>query len=1232
MYDYGFSDSPWKNKREDITTVQIEAGVSNISNHAFSFSKLTSVTISNSVKSIGEAAFWMCTNLSAITIPNSVTNIGNTAFASTKLTTVTIPNSVTNIGYGVFSCCRNLTTIKVSEYNNNYCSENGVLFNKNKTKLIQYPEGRTDETYLIPDSVISIGGTAFSSCKNLASVTIPDGVTSIGDGAFSYCRSLTEVTLPSSVTSIVNDAFHGCENLTSVTILGNVTSISSYAFYDCVSLTSVAILGNVINIDRVAFYDCASLTSVILPISVEEIDKAAFSQCDNLKDVYYSGTREQWNQITIGSDNDDLKNATIHYNYNSTTENSENNKCGDNLTWELDENGSLKISGTGEMYDYDYGNPSPWNHSSVVSVTIEEGVTSIGNYAFGISNGNAGNYKEIFVPKSLKRIGERALCTSYLDGYIDIFYFGSKDEWNSISKPDMDLNGLVWSICHFNYDSLQEKDSEISGTCGAHLSWTLNSSGELTISGTGEMYDFSIDATAPWWKLVLNSVFNKSISIKNVTIENGVSSIGTNAFQSCEDIKSISLPESIVTIKGGAFQGCISLSSILIPKRTTKIHDSSGRSGDIWGTFANCESLTEIKVDDANQYYKSIDGILFSKDGTELLAYPVGKQSEKYSIPGSVITVGNCAFDGCKNLKNVIIPNSVTNIGSGAFQNCTELIEISIPNSITELVYQTFANCTNLEKVYLPNSMTKIGDRDPSFRGCNGLSDVYYFGTEEEWKKITIADEVINNAKIHYNYVPDDILEAETKDSDLRIISFNFGGIPMEIKWGGGLFEHSSSVYDNDLAIAACALSGLAENLESDLPTKDLLSHMGFSDNSMHSDKFNEWNPYNPAYVFANNDIKVNGKTKKLISVTIRGSQTFWGDWVFSDFYDGVFSGFTASTNFIYDELSNYISREGLESLPKEDIIFFIVGHSLGGAVAAKLTTECISRGLALQDNTYTYTIAAPRYSNSTKQNKYSNIFELINIYDKVPNFGFPGNPTGTSHYGIWEEFDANQVTDFYKYWNLWEDGTLEHNEISRNHSTTAYMSYLLTKKFYTNATVKKHNNNSYMISVRCPVDVEIYDIDNNLLGKVIRNEIDESIANEAVSCKIEDDEKYFFVESDKEIYVKFTGTDSGTMEYSIQKLKPVDEVVTTRDFITYEKVELEEGKMLYSEISNKDNIVDSNLYVVDSETGKHVRSVGFDGKETNLAEENHIWIYAVGAVLIVTVTVSVVLIFRKKQ
>ena len=277
MYNYGSSDfsAPWDGSRSRVKSVVIADGVTSIGEYAFFYCEsLTSVTIPDSVTSIGKYAFFCCTSLTSVTIPDSVTSIGRFAFSNcTSLTSVTIPGSVTSIGLYAFASCTSLTGIWVAEGNSHYANDaSGVLFNKDKTTLVQCPGAFA--AYTIPDSVTSIGDNTFDHCTSLTSVTIPDSVTSIGEWAFYWCTSLTSVTIPDSVTSIGDNTFDHCTSLTSVTIPDGVTSIGWRAFSNCTSLT----------------------------------------------DVYYAGSKAQWKAISISSTgNDDLLTANIHYNYVSHT-------------------------------------------------------------------------------------------------------------------------------------------------------------------------------------------------------------------------------------------------------------------------------------------------------------------------------------------------------------------------------------------------------------------------------------------------------------------------------------------------------------------------------------------------------------------------------------------------------------------------------------------------------------------------------------------------------------------------------------------------------------------------------------------------------------------------------------------------------------------------------------------------------------------------------------------------
>jgi len=223
-----------------LTSVTIPDSVTTIGKAAFYDCRgLTSVTIPDSVTTIGEEAFLFC-KFTSITIPDSVTSIGEGAFRASELTTVTIPDSVTSIGIYTFAACDSLTSINVDPENKYYASEDGLLCNKDKTLLIQFPIGKNKEEYTIPDCITTIEDYAFQGC-DLTTVIIPDSVTSIGEYAFKYCSQLTKVKIPESVTTIESHAFYSCNNLTTITIPYSVTDLGQGAFFECTKLTSITI-------------------------------------------------------------------------------------------------------------------------------------------------------------------------------------------------------------------------------------------------------------------------------------------------------------------------------------------------------------------------------------------------------------------------------------------------------------------------------------------------------------------------------------------------------------------------------------------------------------------------------------------------------------------------------------------------------------------------------------------------------------------------------------------------------------------------------------------------------------------------------------------------------------------------------------------------------------------------------------------------------------------------------
>ena len=310
--------------------------VTGIENEAFTeqlwrneWERKTSITIPNTVTSIGNSAFQYCSGLISIDIPDGVTSIGGNAFFyCSGLTSVSIGNGVTSIGGTVFSGCRGLTYITVDSENPNYDSRNNcnAIIEKSTNTLIvgckntiipddvtsigdnafQYCSGLTSidipnsvtsigggaflgctslTSIDIPDDVTSIGGSAFSGCTGLTSIDIPDGVTSIGDNAFYNCTGLTSIDIPDGVTSIGNFTFSGCTGLTSIDIPDGVTRIGDYAFQGCTSLTSIDIPNSVTSIGNGAFQGCSGLTSIDIPNNVTSIGGSAFSGCSGLTSV-----------------------------------------------------------------------------------------------------------------------------------------------------------------------------------------------------------------------------------------------------------------------------------------------------------------------------------------------------------------------------------------------------------------------------------------------------------------------------------------------------------------------------------------------------------------------------------------------------------------------------------------------------------------------------------------------------------------------------------------------------------------------------------------------------------------------------------------------------------------------------------------------------------------------------------------------------------------------------------
>ena len=386
----------------------------------------------------------------------------------------------------------------------------------------------------IPDSVTSIGNSAFHTCTHLTSVTIGNGVTNIGSEAFCYCYDLREVSIGNSVTSIGNEAFNGCTGLTSITIPDSVTIIGSHAFSACTGLASITIPDSVTSIGSGAFYRCTKLTGITIPDSVTCIGATAFYCCTGLTSVYYAGDLAGWCGISFsGSDANPLTYAHNLYIDNQlvTTE----------------------------------------------TFIIPDDVTSIGGYAFSGCSG----FTSITISDSVTSIGEQAFCyctdltsvtwnaiscTVVISNFSKIF--GRCDNLKTVVFGDQvtDIPSYVLKDCT-GLTSITIPDSVRS--IGSYAFYNCSNLTSITISDSVT----SIEERA----------FYNCARLTSITIPDSVTSIGYEAFGGCTSLTSITIPDSVTSIGGSAFSWCTSLTSITYTGTTAQWNAIS--KGSSWNSY-----------------------------------------------------------------------------------------------------------------------------------------------------------------------------------------------------------------------------------------------------------------------------------------------------------------------------------------------------------------------------------------------------------------------------------------------------------------------------------------------------------------------------------------------------------------------------------------------------------------------------------------------------------------------
>ena len=737
---------------------------------------IESVTISDGIEYIGSSAFSDCELLNEVIIPSSVTHIGDMSLSHCpSLTQIEIPYGVEFVGYAAF-------------YN---------------TPI---------ETIVFPESVTRLGANLFQDSTTLKTVYLPRSVTDIGNYAFSGCDNITKVYYAGNRIEYFNlSNTPECENVEyaithytfdindtitaeineqtgKLVITGSGVVTASIPYYLNDLVTDIEISQGITALDREAFRYFRSLKTITLPATITSIGTDAFEYTSKLERVDFGGTLEQYNAIEIGEYNGYFTSADtycdgvhIHY-FDDDTDPTCNGcdymreklptasgSCGDDVAWAFDaDTGTLTISGTGYMYHLF---TSPWEQykSQITTVVINEGVTSIGGYAFSYCS----SLTSINIPDSVTSIGDSAFrgCSGLTSITIpEGVTLVDRDAFNGCSGlTSIIIPEGVTSIGYYAF-------FECRGLESITIPSSVTSIGQMAFYGCYNIKKVHITSIETWLKINFNSMsdnplyngadlyLNNSL-VTEVIVPESITEIKNNAFSGCESLTSITIPDSVTSIGNGAFCECSSLESITIPEGVTSIGNM---------TFYNCSSLTSITIPSSltSIGYIAFEGCFkikkvfisnieaWLKINFDTLAsnplcsggvnlYLNNTLVTKVVVPESITEINDCAFYGCSSLASITIPNSVTSIGEWAFDECSSLKKIALSTGMTMIEGRTFSG-SGIKVLYLPKEITLI--KGGAFNNTN-INYVYYSGTEADREnlKITSNNDSLENATWVYN-------------------------------------------------------------------------------------------------------------------------------------------------------------------------------------------------------------------------------------------------------------------------------------------------------------------------------------------------------------------------------------------------------------------------------------------------------------------------------------------------
>ncbi len=590
-----------------------------------------------------------------------------------------------------------------------------------------YPavDGSVGLDYALNEDGASYSVIGRGKCSD-AELTIPAEyqglpVTRIGVDAFWNDEIVTSAFIPDTVTVMESYAFTGCGNLVSIRLSNSLTSIIRRAFQGCANLASIEIPASVKVIESEAFRYCDKIDVIIIHNTLETIQDDAFYGADSITNAYYTGTEEDWLKITIGVNNEVFKHATMHYNYCTV---------GETHSWQeatCVKPATCILCGTttGETVPHTPGAEATCESAQICTVCKEELAPAIGHtevideavaptcMATGLTEGKSCSVcNKVLVKQEVVE----ALNHDMLDPTCAKPATCARCKYVA---PDTLANGhtFVGDNC---------------SVCGAQKP----SEGFVFTKDTDPFY-------GSYYKITeIGSCADTEVIIPDVYERLPVKHIGYNVFVRSE-ITSIVIPESIELIDAFAFNICSNLTELNIPASVIYIDEEA---------IVSCSALERINVAEANPVYKSIDGVVYTKDGKTLVKYPMGKKDEVFSIPAGVMNIERYAFANTVNLKKVILPEGMTKVNVFAFNACASVEEIVLPSTIQEILGLAFSYCTSLKTINLPEGLHTI--HSSAFAHCSSLQEVHLPST-----LLALGGSVFSNSGMKTFIMPNSVVE-----------------------------------------------------------------------------------------------------------------------------------------------------------------------------------------------------------------------------------------------------------------------------------------------------------------------------------------------------------------------------------------------------------------------------------------------------------------------------------------